>query len=144
MWCWISSYWCTNIWLKNLVIKSEKAFFMRKDSIDKSLFREVSSSSSLRSPIDFFKKLVHFLSLDLRTKLRASQSTFMRILRGMVVYKVLKSKAEIDFSFFLTLNLFSLVTNAKEFCTTQNILLYFIRNRLYAAVFLNIFYYFFM
>ena len=87
---------------------------------------------------------MHFQSLDLRTKLRASENTFMRILRGMVVYKVLKSKAEIDFSFFLTQNLFSLVTNEKEFYTTQNILLYFSRNRLYAAVFLNIFYYFFI
>ena len=33
----------------------------------------------------------------------------------MVVYKVLKSKIEIDMDFFLALILFSLVTIAKEF-----------------------------
>ena len=35
-------------------------------------------------------------------------------------YKVLKSKVEIDFAFFLIL--FSLATTGKEFCRTQNFL----------------------
>ena len=39
---------------------------------------------------------------------------------GMVLDKMLKSKAERDLAFFLTLLLFSLVAIGKEFCTTQN------------------------
>ena len=38
----------------------------------------------------------------------------------MVVYKVLKSKVEKDFSFFLVLILFNSVTIGKEIFTTQN------------------------
>ena len=49
-----------------------------------------------------------------------SKRTFWRSLYGMVVYKVLKSKVEMDLAFFLTLILFSLVTIGKEFCTTQH------------------------
>ena len=89
--------------------------------IDKSLFSEVSSSSSLRSPIDIcLDKPMRFLTLDLKTKLITSESTFRRSLCGMVVDKMLNSKAEIDLAFFLTLILFSLVAIGKEFCTTQN------------------------
>ena len=58
---------------------------------------------------------MRFLALDLSTKLKTSESTFW-CLFGMVVYKVLKSKVEIDLAFFLTLILFSLVTTGKEFC----------------------------
>ena len=39
----------------------------------------------------------------------------------MVVYKVLKSKVEIDLAFFLTLILFNFVTIGKELCTIQNL-----------------------
>ena len=91
--------------------------------IDKSLFSEVSSSSSLRSPIDIcFREAnaMHSLTFDLKTKLITSESTFRRSLSGMVAYKMLNSKAEIDLAFFLTLILFSLVAIGKEFCTTQN------------------------
>ena len=63
---------------------------------------------------------MRFLTLDLKTKLITSESTFRRSLSGMVVYKILNSKAEIDLAFFLTLILFSLVAIGKEFCTTQN------------------------
>ena len=38
----------------------------------------------------------------------------------MVLGKMLKSKAERDLVFFLTLILFILVAIGKEFCTTQN------------------------
>ena len=60
-----------------------------------------------------------FLTLDLKTKLITSESIFRRSLYGMVVDKMLNSKAEIELAFFSTLILFSLVTIGKEFCTTQ-------------------------
>ena len=63
---------------------------------------------------------MRFLTLDLKTKLIATESNFWRSLCGMVVDKMLNSKAEIDLAFFLTLILFSLVAIGKEFCTTQN------------------------
>ena len=58
---------------------------------------------------------MRFLTLDLQTKLITSESTFRRSLCGMVVDKMLSSKAEIDLSFFLTLILVSLVTIGKDF-----------------------------
>ena len=61
-----------------------------------------------------------FLTLDLKTKLITFKSTLMKSLYGMTVYKVLRSKVEIELAFFLTLILFSLVTIGKEFCTIQN------------------------
>ena len=116
-WCWINSHWYANILFKNHTSCRVKKHLL----IDKSLFSEVSSSSSLRSPIDIcFEKPMHFLTLDLKTKLITSESTFRRSLCGMVVDKMLNSKAEIDLAFFLTLILFSLVAIGKEFCTTQN------------------------
>ena len=52
--------------------------------------------------------------LDLKTKLILTESTFRRSLCGMVVDKMLNSKAEIDIAFFLlTLILFSLVAIGK-------------------------------
>ena len=63
---------------------------------------------------------MRFLTLDLTTKLITSESTFRKSLCGMVLDKMLKSKAERDLAFFLTLLLFSLVAIGKEFCTTQN------------------------
>ena len=51
--CWINTHRYTNILFKNHVTNSEKAFiYEERHSIDKSLSSEVSSSSSLRSPID--------------------------------------------------------------------------------------------
>ena len=103
-WCWVNSHWYTNILFKNHVTnRVEKHLF-----IDKSLFSEV------------LEKPMRLLTLDLKTKLITSESTFRRSLFGMVVDKMLSSKAEIDLAFFLTLNLFSLVTFGKEFCTTRN------------------------
>ena len=54
-----------------------------------------------------------FLTLDLITKLITSESTSRWILCGMDVYKVPKSKVQIDLGFFLTLILFSLVEIGK-------------------------------
>ena len=61
-----------------------------------------------------------FLILDLKTKLITFKSTLMKSLYGMTVYKVLRSKVELELAFFLTLILFSLMTVGKEFCTIQN------------------------
>ena len=72
--------------------------------------------------INVLEKPMRFMTLGLKTKLIISESTFRRSLCRMVVYKVLKSKVEIDLAFFLTLILFSLVAIGKEFCTTQNFL----------------------
>ena len=58
-----------------------------------------------------------FLILDLKTKLITPESTLMRRLYGMIVYKVLKSKVETEFAFFLTMIFLSLVTVEKGFCT---------------------------
>ena len=89
--------------------------------IDKSLFSELSSSSSHRNPTDIcLEKPMRFLTLDLKKKLITSESTFSRSLCGMVIDKMLSSKAEIDLTFFLTLILFSLVAIVKKLCTTQN------------------------
>ena len=49
---------------------------------------------------------------DLNIKLITSKSTF-RSLCGIVVYRVLKSKVEIELAFSLTLILFSLVVIGK-------------------------------
>ena len=46
--CWVNSHWYTNILFKNHATSRVKKHLF----IDKSLFSEVSSSSSLRSPID--------------------------------------------------------------------------------------------
>ena len=72
--------------------------------------------------INVLEKPIRFLTLGLKTKLIISESTFRRRLCRMVVYKVLKSKVEIDLAFFLILILFSLVPIGKEFCTTPNFL----------------------
>ena len=116
-WCWVSSHWYTNILFKNHATSRMKKHLF----IDKSLFSEVSSSSSLRSPIDIcLEKPMRFLTLNLTTKLITSESTFKSSLCGMVLDKMLKSKAQRDLASFLTLLLFSLVAIGKEFCTTQN------------------------
>ena len=46
---------------------------------------------------------MRLLTLDLKTKLITSESTFRRSLCGMVVDNMLSSKAEIDLAFFVTL-----------------------------------------
>ena len=50
--------------------------------------------------VNILEKPMRFLILDLKTKLIISESTFRRSLCRMVVYKVLKSKVEIDLTFF--------------------------------------------
>ena len=98
-WYEVNTRWYTNILFKNHVTNSEDAFIYEKRySIDKSFFSKVSSSSSLRSPIDrCFRKGI--LDLDWKAKLTTSKSTFIRSLCRMVVYKMLKSKVEIDLIF---------------------------------------------
>ena len=89
--------------------------------IDKSSFSQVSSSSSLRSPIDTcLDTPMRFLTLYLKKKLITSESTFRRSLCGMVLDKMLNSKAETDLAFFLKIAFIYLNGNWKEFCTTQN------------------------
>ena len=63
---------------------------------------------------------MRFLTLVLNTKLISPESTFRITLCGMIVYKVLKSKDEIDLVFFLTFILFSIVTFGNKFRTIQN------------------------
>ena len=112
-----------NILFKNCVTNSKEAFIYEEiHSIDKILFSETSSSSSLRSPIDVLEKSVRFLTSNLKTKVITSEDTFRKRLCGMVVYQVLKSKVEIDLEFCLTLILFSLATIKKEFWGTWNFL----------------------
>ena len=53
--------------------------------------------------INVLEKPMRFLTLGLKTKLIISESTFRRSLCRMALYKVLKSKVEIDLVFFLTL-----------------------------------------
>ena len=45
---------------------------------------------------------VCLLTVNLKTKLIVSESSFIRSLCGTVVYKMLNSKGEIDLAFFLT------------------------------------------
>ena len=119
-WCWVNSHWYTNILFKNHATSRVKKHLF----IDKSLFSEVVKyllPAHLEvQQIYVLEQPMRFLTLDLKTKLITSESTFRRSLSGMVVYKILNSKAEIDLAFFLTLILFSLVAIGKEFCTTQN------------------------
>ena len=63
--CWINTHWCTNILLENHVTNSEKTFiYGERHSIDKSLFSELSTSSSLRRPIGrCFRKVSAFSDL---------------------------------------------------------------------------------
>ena len=97
-----------------LILNHANSRVKRHLFIDKSLFSEVSSSSSLRSPIDIcLQRPMRFLNLDLKTKLITSESNFRGSLCGMVVDKMLNSKAEIGLAFFLTLILFSLAAIGK-------------------------------
>ena len=90
-WCWVNFYWYNHILFKNHATSRVKTQLF----IDKSLFSEVSSSSSLRSPIDIcLDKPMCFLTLDLKTKLITSESTFRRSLCEMVLDKMRNSKAE--------------------------------------------------
>ena len=108
--------------LKNYITNSEEAFIYEgKHSTDKSLFSEISFSHYIRRPIDkFLEKPMRFLTLVLKTKLITPESTFRMTLCGMIIYKVLKSKDEIDLVFFLTFILFSIVTFGNKFRTIQN------------------------
>ena len=63
-----------------------KYLFMRRDSIDKTALRKVSSCNTLRNPIDrVLEKPMCCLILDLKTKLITSEATFMRSLSRVVV-----------------------------------------------------------
>ena len=46
--------------------------------------------------MDVLEKQMRFLTLDLKTNLKTSENIFMRSLCGMLVYKVLRSKVEVD------------------------------------------------
>ena len=81
----------------------KKHFYMRKDI--------ALTRVSLVKYLLVLEKPMHFLTLDLKTKLIIYESTFMRNLYGMVVYKVLKSKVGIDLVFFW---IFSLVAIYNE------------------------------
>ena len=70
--------------------------------------------------INVLEKPMRFLTLVLKTKLITPESTFRMTLCGMILYKVLKSKDEIDLVFFLTFILFSIVTFGNKFRTIQN------------------------
>ena len=62
---------------------------MRKDNIKKILFSEVSSSSSLSSPIDrCSRKVIAFSDFKFEDKINL---VFMRRLCGVLLYKMLKS-----------------------------------------------------
>ena len=110
-WWWIKIYWNTNILFKNQVSSSEEGFiYEKRHKIDEIVFSEVSSSSSLRSPTDrCFSNANPFSDFRLIT----SESPFVKSLLGMVVYKVIKSKAEIYLAFALIEILFNLVTIGK-------------------------------
>ena len=54
--------------------------------------------------ITVLEKPMCFMTLGLNTKLIISESTFRRSLCRMVVYKVLKSKVEIDLAFFVDID----------------------------------------
>ena len=56
---------------------------------------------------------MRFSTFYLKSKSVSSESSFLRNLCGMVEYKMLKSKAEIDLTFFSTLILFSLVNKRR-------------------------------
>ena len=102
-WWWVNVHWHTNILFEKT----------KRHSIDKSLFSEVSSSSSLRSLIDrCYREGNAFCDFGFEDKL---DKEFRRSLCGMVLYKVLNSNVEIDLAFFLTLILFSLVVIGKKF-----------------------------
>ena len=46
--------------------------------------------------MDVLEKPMRFLTLDMKAKLISSENTFTRSLCELVVYKVIKSKVEID------------------------------------------------
>ena len=54
--------------------------------------------------ITVLEKPMCFMTLVLNTKLIISESTFRRSLCRMVVYRVLKSKVEIDLAFFVDID----------------------------------------
>ena len=100
--------------LKNHATNREEAFiYEERHGIGKSLFKEVSSSSSLMY-YRCFRKANAFSDFRFEDRIQITpESTCRRSLCVTVVHKVLNSKAEIDLAFFLTLILFSLVTIGK-------------------------------
>ena len=72
-------------YLKNMLPIERRNIYEKGYSIDKSFLSKVSSSNTLRSPIDVLEKPVCCLTLDLKTKLITSESPFMRSLSRVVV-----------------------------------------------------------
>ena len=92
---------------KNHVIDNEEApIYDKRHNINKILFSEVSTSSSLSSPIGrCFRKVIAFSDFKFEDKINlTSRSSFMRRLCRVVVYKALKSTVYIDLAIFLKLN----------------------------------------
>ena len=92
---------------KNHVIDNEEApIYEKRHNINKILFSEVSTSSSLSSPIGrCFRKVIAFSDFKFEDKINlTSRSSFMRRLCRVVVYKALKSTVYIDLAIFLKLN----------------------------------------
>ena len=122
-WCWVNTNWYANVLFENHVTnRVTNHSFTRKDKALTSLclVKYVLPTALEVQWIDILEKPMCCLTLDLKTKLITSESTFMRSLSRVVVQKVLHAKVETDF--FLTLILFSIVAIGKEFCTTQNFL----------------------
>ena len=88
--------------------------------------------------IHVLEKPMCFLTLDLKTKLITSESTFRRSLCGMVVDKMLSSKAEIDLAFFLTLILLSLVAIGKKMLHNPDFLTAWIKETLRMKTFYSL------
>ena len=94
----------------------KKHLFMREDTV---LARVCLIKYLLPAPlevqqIDVLENPMCFPTLDLKTKLISSENTF-RSLCGMVVYKILMSKVEIDLALFLKLIFFQFSDNWKIF-----------------------------
>ena len=84
--------------LKTVLPIVQKYLFLRKD-IELTrvyLVNDPLPAALEVQEIDVLEKPMRFLTLDLMAKLITSESTFRRSLCGMVIYKVLKTKVEID------------------------------------------------
>ena len=95
----------TNILLENHVTnRVKKHLLMRKDTaLSRGFLVKHFLPAFLEvQQIDVLEKPVRFLTICLKAKLITSEKLFSRNLYGMVVYKVLESKAEIDLAFFDT------------------------------------------
>lgn len=102
--------------LKTMLLMMKKHLFMREDTV---LARVCLIKYLLPAPlevqqIDVLENPMCFPTLDLKKKLISSENTF-RSLCGMVAYKILMSKVEIDLALFLKLIFFQFSDNWKIF-----------------------------